>query len=222
MTTLAEDLVLLAFDDESGRSVINQTYLDSAIAGALLLELVRLGRVTPSAPTGRSGHRTAVVTDPSPIGDPLLDLALSRLTAKPLTMGKAVEALVKGSRQAALDRLVERGLVRRDKSRVLGILRLTSWPAADVAHEAELRQKLSATLHDAADPDPETAALVALLHAVKALPKVIGGDKKALKARAEEIIGERWTDEAVRVAVKEVYTAVEMNAATVVAAAAAG
>ncbi|GIE80012.1 hypothetical protein Aph02nite_59620 [Actinoplanes philippinensis] len=220
MSTLAEDVLQLVFDDKTGRSVINQTYLDSVIAGALLLDLIRLGRVTPGQPEGKDGKdRAAIVTDRTPTGDPLLDAALATVAEKPRTLRKAVEALVKGNRKAVIERLVERGILRHDRSRVLGIFKLTSFPAADTENEAALRRALVATLHEGAAPDSRTASLIALLHSVKSLPKVVGGDKAQLKARADAIVAGNPADDAVREAVKQVWTAVEMNAAAVAAAA---
>ncbi|GIF40457.1 GOLPH3/VPS74 family protein [Actinoplanes xinjiangensis] len=220
MSTLAEDVLQLVFDDKTGRSVINQTYLDSVIAGALLLDLIRLGRVVPGEPEGRDGKkRAAIVTDRTPTGDPLLDAALATVAEKPRTLKKAVEALVKGNRKAVIERLVERGILRHDRTRVLGIFKLTSFPAADTENEAALRRDLAAALHQGAEPDSRTASLIALLHSVKSLPKVVGGDKAELKARADAIVSRNPADDAVREAVKLVWTDVEMNAAAVAAAA---
>ncbi|BEL11092.1 GPP34 family phosphoprotein [Actinoplanes sichuanensis] len=220
MSTLAEDVLQLVFDDKTGRSVINQTYLDSVIAGALLLDLIRLGRVAPGEPEGRDGRkRAAIVTDRTPTGDPLLDAALATVAEKPLTLKKAVEALVKGNRKAVIERLVERGILRHDRTRVLGIFKLTSFPAADTENEAALRRDLAATLHQGVEPDSRTASLIALLHSVKSLPKVVGGDKTELKNRADTIVAGHPADDAVREAVKQVWTDVEMNAAAVAAAA---
>jgi hypothetical protein len=220
MPALAEDLVQLLFDDETGRSVVSQYYLDAAIGGAVLLELVSAGRVSISAPDA-SGRRTALVRDASPTGDEILDDALVRLAAAPLALQKAIESLVKGARVAVLNRLVERGLLRHDVSRVLGIFRLTSWPAADAAHEAQVRADIVAALQEDIEADPHTASLIALLHAVKALPKVVPGDKAHLREAAERVIAQRADDESIRAAVKQVYTAIDAYAAAVTTAAAA-
>ena len=73
MFSLAEDLLLLLLDDESGRSVVDGTRRDYAVAGAVLVELARLGRVSPAEPGDDAKEGYAVVREGSPTGDPVLD-----------------------------------------------------------------------------------------------------------------------------------------------------
>ena len=58
-----------------------------------------------------------------------------------------------------------------------------------------------------ATPDGRTAALVSLLVAVKAVPKVVDGDKKAVGARARDIAAGDWAGAAVKKAVNAVNAA---------------
>src|SRR6201991_1301396 len=141
MPSLAEDLLLLLLDDESGRSVVDGTRRDQAIAGAGLVDLVCAGRTTPAEPGEVAPEGYAVVRDGAATDDPILDAALPKLAKKPVEMERAVELLAADSGKAVLDRLVERGLIRREETKVLGIFRLQSWPAVDVAHEAEGRKR---------------------------------------------------------------------------------
>ncbi|QDO87593.1 GPP34 family phosphoprotein [Ornithinimicrobium ciconiae] len=50
--------------------------------------------------------------------------------------------------QIVLDRLVARGLIRRRKSRILGVFRTTTRPATDGRHEAQLRSRIHQVLVD--------------------------------------------------------------------------
>ncbi|MEV4625741.1 GPP34 family phosphoprotein [Micromonospora sp. NPDC049523] len=220
MPALAEDLMQLLLDDDTGRSIVDHTRLDLAIAGAVLLELVQVGRVSPAGPDDDAKPGYTVVRDASPTGDPVLDEALSRLVHRPLKFRKATEVLVKGVRVAVLDRLVERGLLRRDETKVLGIFRVKTWPAADAAHEAEVRARLEAALLHGEAPGERTAAIVALLQAIDTVPKLVRGDRAQLTARADEIVAGDLVNQAVRQAVRDIHAAiVVMLAATVVAAA---
>ncbi len=196
--------MLLLLDDTTGKVVVDGTSRDNVLAGAVLLDLVNHGRVGPADPTAKLGEGKVVVLDVSPTGDPVLDHALARLGTKPVKSARAVELLQKGTRDEVLEQLVGRGLLRREDSKVLGLFPRTSWPAADSRHEEWVRQHLDAALLRGAAPEPHTGALVSLLHAVDAVPKVVAGDRKELKARAKEIAQGEWAGAAVKKAVADV------------------
>ncbi len=88
---IAEDLVLLVTDDETGKRSVTGTGYDAALGGALLMELALRERVDVEG----EGRRTRVVVrDGSPTGEPLLDDALARLSAGgPVPPKKAVTEL---------------------------------------------------------------------------------------------------------------------------------
>lgn len=218
VTLIAEDLLLLLVDDATGRFLLDTTRLDRALAGALLLELALAERVGPPAAGQRFGRDVIALVDRRPAGDPLLDAALARLdTPKPPGAARAVSRLVKGTRQALLERLVEAGHVREEHRTVLGVFRTSRWPAVRPEHEAEVRRRLRAVLLDGAEPDQRTAALVSLLVAVDAVPKVVAAsDRKALVRRAKAVADGDWAAVAVRKAVDAVNAAVIAAAATVV------
>jgi hypothetical protein len=202
MSALAEDLLLLLLDDESGRPVVDGTAVDLALGGAQFVDAVAAGRVAPS-----DGDRFGV-RDGSPTGDTVLDAAVRRLTSKsPFTAQRAVELLVKGTRDALLERLADAGEVRREQHRVLGVFPRTSWPAAAGEREARVRARLAEALTGGRAPDPHVAALIVLLDAIGALPKVVPGDPKALAARATEIGEGDGVGEAVRKALRDVRAA---------------
>jgi Golgi phosphoprotein 3 (GPP34) len=200
--TLAEDLVLLLLDPRTGRAVVDSTSLDRAIGGALLLDLSTQERIT--ADGGGARARLSVV-DAAPTGDPLLDTALARLD-KPLRAQKAVERLARGTRTTVLERLAERGLVRHERNRLLGILPISTWTPGDATKE--LRGRVAAVLRDGAQPDQHLALLISLLHAVKAEHKIVDGPRRQLRARAAEVADGEWAGQAVRKAVQAVQTSV--------------
>ncbi|MFF4620108.1 GPP34 family phosphoprotein [Nonomuraea jabiensis] len=71
--TIAEELLLLAYNDEKGTQLVSGTQLDPALAGALLAELAVNGRLELS-------DKKVTVKDPSPLGDSELDATLARIT----------------------------------------------------------------------------------------------------------------------------------------------
>ncbi len=130
-----------------------------------------------------------------------------------------VERLARRTRTPVLDRLVARGLVRRESSRLLGIFPVTTWPPADSGPRAQLHARVTAVLRDGARPDQHLALVISLLHAVKAEHKIVDGPRRALRARAEEVAKGEWAGVAVRNAVQAVQAGV---AAAVAVAAASG
>lgn len=212
---LTEDLTLLLFDPDAGRAVVDSTSLDRAIGGALLLDLTTRERI---AADGTGARARLSVVGSAPIGDALLDGALARLD-KPLRAQKAVERLARGTRAMVLARLVERGLVRSERARLLGLIPVSTWPATDPGPAKELRGRVAAVLLDGAQPDPHVALLISLVHAVKAEHKVVAGPRRQLRARAAEVAEGEWAGEAVRKAIQAVQASV-MAAVTASTAAA--
>src|SRR5262245_36637605 len=143
---IAEDLLLLLTDDDSGK-VPSAAAVDLGLAGALVADLDLAGRVRSTAGDHPLKKDRLEIRDSSPVGDALLDSALSKIASvagrRPY---KAVEALTKGTRRSLYERLAERGLVRQHESKVFGITLRTTWPAAERMHEQLLRARLSTAL----------------------------------------------------------------------------
>lgn len=223
---IAEDLLLLLTDDATGKLAVPGGEADIALGGANLVELALLERVdvTGEADGGRTGR--LVVRDPSPIGDPVLESALEvigqRQGKKP---SAAISPLSKHLRDTLFERLVDRGILRAERGRILGVFPTRSWPAQDASHEAEVRRLVTQSLVQGTTPDPRTAALISLLHALKAVPKVVdprehGVTRRELQAHAKQIAEGDWASKAVRQAIDEMMAAV-MAATTVATTAAA-
>lgn len=218
---LAEDLLLLLTDDETGRLVVSGTTVDIALGGAQLVELSLLGRVDVDA------RKRLKVVDVTPVDDDLLARAQTTVSERE---GKKPSAVIgklgKGLRGALYQRLATTGVLREEQGRVLGLFPSTSWPTASADHEAGLRRALVEALVDGATPEPHTASLVALLHALRSTHKVVdpkkhGVRRRDLDARAKQIAEGSWGSKAVRQAIDEMMAAV-MVAATAATGASAG
>ncbi len=222
---VAEDLLLLLTDDATGKLAISGSQADIALGGANLVELTLMDRVdlTTEADHGRKGR--LVVHDTSPIGDEVLDAALRIVTDH---QGKKPSAVItplsKNLRDPLYRRLVERGILRSEHGKILGIFPTRSWPTQDANHEVEVRRFVTQVLVQGTTPDVRTAALVSLLHALKSVHKVVdprehGIARRDLDARAKQIAEGSWGSAAVRRAIDEMMAAV-MVATTVATTAA--
>ena len=92
-----------------------------------------------------------------------------------------------------------------------------------------MRQQLTQALVQQATPDGRTAALIAVLHALRCEHKIInpgehGLSRRELSSRAEQIAKGNWASEAVRRAIQEMTAAVvaAVSSAAAVSAAPAG
>jgi hypothetical protein len=219
---IAEDLLLLLYDDESGKPITGAPGLDYALAGAVLVELTMLGKLDIAGEGEEIKRGRMKVLDATPTGDAILDERLAYVADKPGKRPKdQIGRLSKKLREQLLARLAERGVLTADEGKVLGIFPVTRWPATDARHEAEVRSALESVLKVGTAPDQRTGALIAVLSALNVVPKIVTDavDKKALKQRAKEIAESDWAADAVKKAVAEMQAAV--TTAIVVSATAA-
>lgn len=199
---IAEDFLLLAVDDETGKTA-NVDNLGVRLAGALLADLAAanktLLRGAPEAGATKeerekAGDATILVTDNSPTGHVALDAALqAALDAPDAPARKVVEAISENAEENLLAALVERGILEKEETRLLRMLPVTRWPAADSSHETALRTNLTKVLVEGAEPDERTATLISLLHGSGLVSGLVGKEqRKAAQERAEEIAGSEW------------------------------
>ena len=224
---IAEELLLLSLNNESGKQMIGNDRLGPALGGALVAELALMERigVTPHD-AGWSKRGRITITNLTPTDDPELDEALRKLAD---SEGKKVKDVLSDYaskkvrlsyklRERLLERLAKAGMVKPQQGTMLGFIPRTTWPAGDRAAEDDVRQRLQSTLVVGLTPTERTVTLIALLQVTGLLPKVVTTeDKRALKARAKQLTEGDWAAKAVKDAIDEV------TAATVaVAAGAAG
>jgi len=221
---LAEDLLLLVTDDASGRLAVPGMQADAGLGGANLVELTLLGHVDIAGEQDQGRPGRIIVRDPSPPGDGVLDAALQTLAARPGSKPSAViRPLGKNLRPVLYQRLAASGVLRAGHGRALGIFPTRTWPAQDPSHEAEVRQLVTQALVQPGAPDERTAALIALLHALKCEHKVVDPrlyqmSRRQLRARAAEIAQGNWASEAVRKAIDQALAAVAAASAAATAA----
>lgn len=211
---IVEDVMLLLLDDESG-SPAGAGTLHYSLGGALLVDLVLADRIE----VGRKG---VTVVDGPPMGDPLLDDALAKVAEKRRGVHALLFVLGQGLTERVVERLAERGLVRRETRKVLRLFRTTTWPAEDARHETELRGQLRRVLVDGEQPGARAAAIISLLNAINVLYIVLDDlPWRAVAKRASEIQKGEWVSDPATQAVMTTNAAVIASAASAAAAAAA-
>jgi Golgi phosphoprotein 3 (GPP34) len=211
---IAEDLLLLLTNDETGKLAVSPGAADVALGGALLVELTLMRRVDLAGPSEQVRTGRLVVRDATATSDPLLDEALATVGEK---QGKkpqnVVTALGKRVRARLFDRLAGRGLLRAESGKALGIFPRHNWPALDATHEEAVRADLLTALRNAMTADPRTGALISLLLALNAIPKAVdraaaGLSQREMNASAKRIAEGDWASDAVRHAIDSMNAAV--------------
>ncbi|WP_250029517.1 GOLPH3/VPS74 family protein [Paractinoplanes maris] len=206
---IVEDLMLLLLDDETGTPAAAGT-LYYTLGGAVLVELALMGRVEIDGSKVR-----AVGSDPLP--DPLLQDAFDKVAEKPRGAQTLLITIGSGLYEPVIERLLEHGLIRREKKRVLGLFSMNQLPAADAEHEAAVRARIRAVLVDGEQPDTRTAALAALLSASGALPMLRPqlAWSGPVQQRAKELEQGNWGAAAVNTAVARTAAALAVSTAAV-------
>lgn len=166
MTTipLAEELLLLAYDDQTGKATGSRIGLDLGMAAAVLVDLALAGRIAY-----RDGYLTVV--DSTPTGDPIADAVLAKAVEDdPHTPAQWLQRLRHRLRTRVLEDLVGRGIVRDVDETQLEYIHVHRYPVTNKEYETEIRRRLAEALTTDAAPDERTAALATLLTSARMEP----------------------------------------------------
>lgn len=193
MSTLTEELFLLADDAVTGRPLIDHTHLDLGLGGAMLLDLVLRSRLALI-----DFHVHAM--DVTATGDLLVDTALTEIAGEARTHDPDywVRRLARDASHKVRDQLVASGVLRLDDHKVLGLIPVHQRPQVDTS----VGHGLTTHLHDAVvlghPASPRTAALASLVLAVglerHLFPRC---DQRSIRSRISELTAGQWVAEAV-------------------------
>ncbi len=213
--SLAESVLLLLLDGRSGRPITDRDTRDRAASGGALLALVLARRVRfDSYGLTRPADRTLAVVNRASTGNPATDDALARLQRRPMTVRQAVIALAPPCGRISLEHLVHRGIVRPERSRVLGLVPRTTYRCEGGTTTANLRSRLKDLVRNSNPPDEALVALTALLRAVDLAEIVLGTWDRVDEARAQEIGEGYWRPRGISREVDAVTAAVSAAVAT--------
>ncbi|MEV4107404.1 GPP34 family phosphoprotein [Nonomuraea sp. NPDC049695] len=196
--TFPEELILLAHRESDGKQLIPNNVLNISLTAAELAELAELGRVE------LRGADLAVV-DSQPTGDAQLDAVLSQMAkvGKALPPSKwliRINPVRKGRHY--LQRLMERGAFKADKSRVLGLFPVERYEYDDTRLVREITARLGQVVRGQ-KPDARTLTLLALTHHSGVLKQLIAIDDEK---RIDELVRDDWAGQAVKTYVDKTTT----------------
>ena len=214
--SVAEDFLLLTWHDDKGKD----TYTGSSrmlMAGAHVIDLALAELVTVE--DGKL-VTTAGAAPQDALHAHLLDQI--RGDTKPRKVSKWMNRWGRDTqvRQAAPDRLAERGILRAEGRRIIGLFPVIRYPVADVAAANEVRGRVGDVLVSDDEPSPRDGALAGLAATggSKLVTRLVGkSDRKAALQRGKRLAKEGVSSD-VADAVQEAQAAA-MAAITAAAAA---
>jgi hypothetical protein len=167
--SLAEDVLLVLFDPASGSIFSEGSPLFHVLAGAVLTDLALAGQVDIDRKTTLRGRQVRATDLPAPT-DPLLLGTWQRVERKPTDAYSLVLEIGPGLRAPTIERLVERGVLRCEATKMLGFIPGSRLVEGGAGRRGELIASLRRVLVDGAEPSVREAALAALVSARGSLP----------------------------------------------------
>ncbi|WP_284043775.1 GPP34 family phosphoprotein [Actinoplanes sp. M2I2] len=157
---LVADVLLLLFQPSSG-TIAGENFLFYVLGGAVVTDLT-LRNLAAAQEAGRFVHRVEARGEAP--DDDILRSAWDYLATRPRDAQTVIAAIGPELRSKVLDRLVDDGHLRRERTKMFGFIPTESLELASV-RRTELLARVRATLVDGVAPDPRTAAITALLSA---------------------------------------------------------
>ena len=208
MLTFPEEIVLLSLDDKSGKFVdLPPLAMDQALAGAALLELAFQNRIDTDLT-----HLSLISAKPT--GEAMLDPLLEKIVeAKDKKDAKHLVGVFSAEgdrlREKTLDRLVQRGIIKREEKRFLWVIPGRRYPMVNDQEEQEVRKRIQSVIAEGEVPGPRDVVLISLSSACQLLRSVFSdADLLKYSARIAEVSKMDLIGRAVSKSVAEVQEAV--------------
>lgn len=186
--TLAEELVLITLDDESGKLLdsIKPFAFDIAIAAALIMDLSLHGRLDTDT-------RKLFVVSATATGNTLLDQVLTEITSEDSALSTS-EWLTRIARNGSelinriIESLIAKGVLQLVEKRLFWVLKTRAYPATSGIEEREVRARVMQLLNSNDIPNPSDALLVGLLNATGIMSRLLApSELTRLQSRIDQI-----------------------------------
>lgn len=186
--SLAEELVLITLDDESGKLLdsIKPFAFDIALAASLIMELSLKGKLDTDT-------QKLFVVSSAPTGNAVLDQALTDITSENSSLSTS-EWLSRIARNGGdlseriIESLVSKGVLQLVEKRLLWVLKTRAYPATSGIEEREVRSRVMQLLNSDEIPNPSDALLIGLLNATGIMSRLLAPSELArLQNRIDQI-----------------------------------
>ena len=205
MLTMLEEVVLLAVDEKTGRVQTSQGYgTGYALAGAVFFDLALAKKID----TDTEG---VVVLDKTPTGVAILDKAMEAMAKVPekKTVRSWIEelkALDLEFEDAALQGLVEQGILKHEHSKRLWVIDVERFPVVDNEPVRHVKLRLAQAILGDAIPPTRDIMLVSIAEACGLLSLVLQPHELELRReRIEVLCGLETISRIVKTAIDDLY-----------------
>jgi len=187
MLTFAEEILLLILDDETGKLAnADSMEVRYALGGAVLMDLALRSKIDTDL-------EKLMVVDVTPTGEEILDPYLAMISAEKrvcMTRYWVVELAKHGDEimDKALSKLVEKGILKMVKKKMLWVFGARRYPTIDDTEEKEVKRRLLELLHSDEIPTPRDVVLISLADTFGIFPSILGSSEaKRLAPRIAQI-----------------------------------
>ena len=205
MLRFAEEMMLLLLDDEGERFLrVPDWSLRYALAGGVLMDLAMEDRIDTDL-------EKLTLVDPTPVGDDILDPVLADIAAATephdarywveQAAGRAYEI-----REAAMERLIARGILEQREDRFLWMFRSRRYPPVDGIAEIEVKLRIMEVLFADVVPTPRDVVIICLADACGIFKELLSSeDLREVQPRIELVRGMDLIGRAVMAAVWDIW-----------------
>ncbi len=182
MLTMLEEVVLLAVDERTGNLRSMREFSTAyALVGAVFFDLALARKIDTDT-------ETVQIIDRSPTGNPTLDRVLAQMTAQPelSTVRDWIEHLFHQRADLegeALASLIDQGILRHEKSKLLWIIDIERFPLVDNLPQQDVRLRLQDTIMSNGIPDTRDIMLVSIAEPCGLLSYVLSDADMRERAR---------------------------------------
>ncbi|ASK64099.1 hypothetical protein CFK37_19035 [Virgibacillus phasianinus] len=216
MFTIAEELLLLAMDDEKGTVVFSASdSLHYGLAGAILAELTILERIelNDNKVTVINEEKTGVTF----LDRVLIEIKQSDKSKKVDNWINRISGEMGQMREDMIQLLVEKGVLKEEEKKVLWIFHQSTYPTDKEIPEQEIRNRVHASLFGDEKPNARTAILLSLIKSCNLVDEIFSKDeRKEATKRLDRISKNNDYGKAVKTSIEEMQTAVIVACTTVV------
>ncbi len=158
---LIEQFLLIALDDDKGRFVTDTTYLYNGFAGAILMDLAILGKIELK-------KKIVTITGKPDTEEPILDQSIQAIQnlKDEKTVGFWIgtfNANAKNIKKIVLQELIDKGILRREKGKILWVIPYFKYPTDNPVPENKVRAQIQDIIMGQTEPEPRDLMLLSLI-----------------------------------------------------------
>ena len=193
MLRLAEELLYLALrDDHRSAGFVRDHHLRCGLAGSVLMDLALEDRID-------SDPERLFVVDATPLGDNILDPSLAMIAAERgnndagyWVRRLSAPEIIRGVRDCAITRLIERGIIERDDGGLLSVTSAVSrarrYPGISAPYALDAEMRVMGMIFSDEVPHPRDVMLIAIVDACGLLDGHLSSEERVQVADRLDMI----------------------------------